>query len=50
MTLIDAIRTLRKEKGMTFEQAKEVAILHFQATGRDIPATFDFMVKKVNQK
>ena len=37
MTLIDAIRTLRKEKDMTFEQAKATAIAFFKAKGLPLP-------------
>jgi hypothetical protein len=37
MDLINAIRTLRKEKDMTFEQAKECAVAFFVKKGWPLP-------------
>jgi hypothetical protein len=37
MTLIDAIRTLRKEQGLTIEQAKAKAIAFFVKNGLPLP-------------
>ena len=37
MTIIDAIRTLRKERGMTYEDARDKAIEHFREKGLPIP-------------
>ena len=37
MTLIDAIRTLRKERGLSFEQAKSEAIAFFLKKGLPLP-------------
>ena len=37
MTILDAIRTLRKERGISFEQARSLAIEHFKKTGREVP-------------
>jgi hypothetical protein len=37
MTLIDAIRTLRKERGLTFEQARDEAVAFFIKKGLPVP-------------
>lgn len=45
MTILDAIRTLRKEKNMTFEQAKKVAYDHFKLKGLPIPESIESILK-----
>lgn len=35
MNIIDAIRTCRKEKNMTLEQAKEFVLAHFRKMGSE---------------
>ena len=37
MTIIDAIRTLRKEQGLTYEAARDKAIEFFRKKGWPIP-------------
>jgi hypothetical protein len=36
--LIDAIRTLRKERGLPFEQARDESIEHFKRMGYELPS------------
>jgi hypothetical protein len=37
MTIIDAIRTLRKERDMTYEAARDLAIAYFREKGLPVP-------------
>jgi hypothetical protein len=46
VNILDAIRTLRKEKEMTFEQARDTAIRHFRLHGLFIPDSIDRMVPR----
>ena len=36
-TFIEAVRTLRKERGLSYEEAKRQAFKHFDAKGYAVP-------------